>query len=261
MIMIRKQFGIVIAMVLAMVICGCSSFSDEKDIPAPSPAPTPAVVVEPLVPEEAETEQEISEEVTEPDPERSFYIEEISDEVFSRMEGKSFPEECTTPREDLRYLHLMYVDIDGNSHEGEMVCNKVIAEKLVDIFKKLYEAGYPIERMTLIDDYDADDNASMSDNNTSCFNFRFVAGTTRLSNHASGLAVDLNPLYNPYIREKDGKTLIDPPEGEKYADRSKDFDYKIDEDDLAYKLFTEAGFEWGGAWTTKKDYQHFQYLQ
>lgn len=192
------------------------------------------------------------------DIEQAFYADEISDDLFARMQGKSFPEGCTTPREDLRYLHLLCKDIDGNTYEGEMVCNTAIADTLIDIFRQLYEADYPIEKMRLIDDYDGDDDASMADNNTSCFNFRVVEGTTNLSKHALGAAVDINPLYNPYIKQKDGQTVVSPEGGEPYADRSKDFDYKIDEDDLAYKLFTEAGFTWGGSWKTVKDYQHFQ---
>ncbi|MCR5590375.1 MAG: M15 family metallopeptidase [Lachnospiraceae bacterium] len=176
------------------------------------------------------------------------------------MEGKSFPEECTTKREDLRYLHLLYKDLDGKTHEGEMVCNVIIADKLIRIFRQLYENDYPIERMTLIDDYDADDEMSMRDNNTSCFNFRLVSGTNNISKHGLGLAVDLNPFYNPYIHVIDGVTLTEPEGSDPYADRSADFDYKIDKDDLAYRLFTEEGFTWGGSWKNSKDYQHFQYV-
>ena len=207
-----------------------------------------------------ENEEETVPEETVPDPADSFYAEEISDAIFARMAGKSFPDECTTPREDLRYLHLLYKDIDGRAHEGEMVCNEIIADKLIDIFRKLYEADYPIERMSLVDDYDADDDASMLDNNTSCFNFRYVSGTNSISKHGLGLAVDLNPFYNPYIHVLDGVKLIEPEGSEPYADRSLDFDYKIDEDDLAYRLFKEAGFTWGGSWKNSKDYQHFQYV-
>ncbi|MCR5302236.1 MAG: M15 family metallopeptidase [Lachnospiraceae bacterium] len=220
-----------------------TSLPEQTESPVPEPAsePAPDPTPEP-----------------EPDPAESFYAEEISDEIFARMEGKSFPEECTTSREDLRYLHLLYRDIEGRAHEGEMVCNAAISSKLIDIFRKLYEAGYPIERMVLIDDYDADDMASMSDNNTSCFNFRVVSGTAKLSKHALGMAVDINPRYNPYVYTRDGETHIEPDNGADYTDRSADFDYKIDTDDLAYKLFTEAGFTWGGAWKNTKDYQHFQ---
>ena len=208
--------------------------------------------------EEAEDTAGTSQDTVVPDETQSFYAEEISDELFDRMKGKSFPDECTTPREDLRYLHLLYKDIDGNVHEGEMVCNVQISDKLIDIFRQLYENDYPIEKMRLIDEYDGDDDASMADNNTSCFNFRVVSGTTKISKHGYGMAVDLNPFYNPYIHTVNGLTVIEPEGSEPYADREADFDYRIDEDDLAYKLFTEAGFTWGGSWKSMKDYQHFQ---
>ena len=139
-----------------------------------------------------------------------------------------------------------------------MVCHKSIAQDLVEIFQKLYEAHYPIEHMRLIDDYDADDEASMSDNNSSCFCFRTVDGTTTLSNHARGLAVDINTLYNPYVRNRNGRLLISPDGAKPYVDRSKDFKYKIVEGDLCHRLFLEHGFRWGGSWRTMKDYQHFE---
>ncbi len=189
---------------------------------------------------------------------QSFYAEEISDEIFARMEGKSYPADCRVAREDLMYLHLLYKDINGDTHVGEMVCNRAIADRLVEIFRSLYEADYPIEHMSLIDDYDGDDDASMSANNTSCFNYRVVKGTDKISKHGYGLAVDINPRYNPYIHTLSGKTVVEPENGLPYADRTGEFDYKIDEDDLAYKLFTEHGFTWGGSWKSVKDYQHFQ---
>ncbi len=226
----------------------------KNDIPESDPAPGPEEDTDDISQGSVASE----EVVKEPSPEDSFYSEEISDKVFARMQGKSFPEGCTVSRDDLRYLHLLYKDIDGAAHEGEMVCNVAIADKLIDIFRKLYDAGYPIEKMVLIDEYDGDDDASMSDNNTSCFNYRVVSGTTKFSKHAMGLAVDLNPRYNPYIHKIDGQQLIEPENGREYADRSNDFEYKIDKDDLAYKLFTEAGFTWGGSWKNSKDYHHFQ---
>ena len=182
-----------------------------------------------------------------------FYATEISDEIFNRIYGKSFKTDCTVPREDLRYLHLLHVDLDGKTHEGEMIVNYHIADAVLDIFRELYEAKYPIEKIRLVDEYDADDETSMRDNNSSSFNFRFISHTTRVSKHGLGLAIDINTLYNPYTKVVDGERIIEPATGEPYLDRDADFPYKIDHDDLAYKLFTEAGFEWGGDWTDRKD--------
>ena len=187
-----------------------------------------------------------------------FTSEEIPDEVFARMAGKSYKEDCTVPREDLRYLRISCVGADGSPYVGEMVAAADLAEDLLDIFRQLYETGYPIERMQLIDDYDASDQASMEANNTACFNFRQIAGSTKLSNHSLGRAVDINPLYNPYVKTTADGTIYDPPSGEAYADRSKDFLYRIDHDDLCYQLFAAHGFTWGGDWNSVKDYQHFE---
>lgn len=183
---------------------------------------------------------------------------EITDEIFNRIYGKSFKEDCILPREDLRYLHVLHKDLDGNDHEGEMIVNKHIAEDVLDILQKLYDANYPIEKIRLVDEYNADDELSMEDNNSSSFNFRSISHTTKISKHGLGLAVDINTLYNPYVKEVDGERVIEPITAEPYLDRTAEFPYKIDENDLCYKLFTEKGFEWGGSWTTRKDYQHFE---
>lgn len=190
---------------------------------------------------------------------QGFSIQEISDSVFARMQGKSFPAHCTVKRSDLRYLQVLHVDADGETHRGEMVCNKAIAEDLLEIFQELYRQRYPIERMRLIDDYDADDERSMQDNNSSSFCYRVVEGSTKLSKHAQGMAVDVNTLYNPCVRKrKDGTVLVQPSTAKRYTNRSRKFPYKIVEGDLMFRLFTERGFQWGGHWKSLKDYQHFE---
>ena len=188
----------------------------------------------------------------------SFYMTEITDDIFARMEGKSFSDDCTLSRDDLRYLHVLHKDIDGNTHEGEMVVNMHIAQDVLEILKQLYENDYPIEKIRLIDEYDAIDELSTEDNNSSCFCFRFISHTTRISKHGYGLAVDINTLYNPYTKIVDGERIIEPVTGEPYLDRDAEFDYKIVKGDLCYNLFIEHGFEWGGEWEDRKDYQHFE---
>lgn len=192
--------------------------------------------------------------------ESSFYITEISDSLFEKMYGKSFKENCTIPRNELCYLHVLHKNLAGATLEGEVVCNVKIADTLLGIFKDLYIASYPIEKIRLIDEYDADDEKSMSDNNSSCFNFRFISHTNTVSKHGAGLAVDINPLYNPYYKLVKGKPNVEPANGEPYLNRSKDFPYKIDHTDFAYKIFTSRGFEWGGDWKGVKDYQHFEWM-
>lgn len=187
-----------------------------------------------------------------------FYISEIPDDIFAKMQGKSYKEDCTVPREDLRYVHVRHMGFDGEAKDGELVVNKAISDDVLAIFEELYKVDYPIEKVRLVDEYDADDEASMSDNNSSAFNFRFISHTTRISRHGLGMAVDINTRYNPYVKTVDGKLSIEPANGADYVDRSKDFPHKIDHEDLCYKLFKEHGFTWGGDWTHSKDYQHFE---
>lgn len=195
----------------------------------------------------------------------SFYYEPLSDNLRRYITGVSYPaqtddsQELAITLDELCYVHILHYDFDGNPSEGELICNQYIAQDLVEIFYELYRNEYQLERVLLIDEYDGSDAASMEDNNTSCFNYRLVNGSTSLSKHALGLAIDVNPLYNPYISyNSDGSLHVSPAAGESYADRSASFPYKIDESDLCYKLFTQHGFTWGGNWNSIKDYQHFQ---
>lgn len=190
---------------------------------------------------------------------QEFSVQPIPDSVFLRMQGRSWPEGCAVRRADLRYLRLSHFDAEKNEHVGEMVCNKAIANDLLEIFRELYRQKYPIQRIRLIDDYEAEDERSMRDNNTSCFCYRKVSGTTKLSKHATGMAVDVNTLYNPYVRTgKNGRRIVEPATAVKYVDRSKSFPYKIVKGDLLYRLFIRHGFKWGGSWRTVKDWQHFE---
>lgn len=189
---------------------------------------------------------------------KAFFYEEISDSLFALMQGKSYKSETTIPRSELRVVHVLHYDFDGNVKQGEIICNKAIADDLAKIFESLFAQRYPIEKIRPIDDYDADDEKSMTDNNTSCFNWRPIAGTKKLSAHSQGLAIDINPLLNPMVKTKNGVQAVSPVAGKKYADRNKVFAGKIDRNDLCYKLFTQHGFSWGGSWKSSKDYQHFE---
>jgi len=187
-----------------------------------------------------------------------FYFKELDQEIIDRIYGKSYKEYCDVPYSDLRYIRVLHKDFEGNTRIGEMIVNKAIAQDVVDIFKELYKISYPIEKMLLIDEYDADDIKSMEDNNTSAFNFRYIEGTTKRSVHSDGLAIDINPFYNPYVRTKNNETEVLPASAAEYADRTKEHIYYIKKDDPCYKAFTSRGFTWGGEWKNSKDYQHFE---
>lgn len=189
-----------------------------------------------------------------------FYYEAISDTLRRYITGISYPaEDAEISLDELRYVHIWHYNFNDDPVEGELICNEAIAQDLVEIFYELYRNEYQLEQVLLIDEFDGDDISSMEANNTSCFNYRPIQDSNRLSKHALGLAVDINPLYNPYITyNTDGTEDVSPVSGSTYADRSASFSYKIDESDLCYKLFIQHGFTWGGNWNSCKDYQHFQ---
>lgn len=187
-----------------------------------------------------------------------FYESKISEEIYQRINGISWQENERIGLEELRYLRVLHWGFDGETHIGELIVNVRIAEDVLEIMEELYSRQYPIEKMLLIDEYGGSDEASMEDNNTSAFNYRTIAGTDQLSNHSLGLALDINPRYNPYVKEREGILAVSPENGADFADRSREFPYKIDGEDLCLRLFLEHGFTWGGNWSSIKDYQHFE---
>lgn len=215
--------------------------------------------------------------------EEGFFYQPLTEPVIKKITGISYPvsetiapalantavnvvsekemSELAVSYDDLCYMQVLYYDFGGEIKTGELICNKGIADDLVEIFYELYQNEYRIESIRLIDEFNGDDTLSMEYNNTSCFNYRVVDGTSSLSKHAFGCAIDINPFYNPYIvfdKTGNGNDHISPEGSEIYVDRSQNFPYKIDENDLCYKLFKEHGFTWGGDWNSCKDYQHFQ---
>lgn len=161
---------------------------------------------------------------------------------------------CPVPIEDLRLLTLDYWGFDGAEHRGELVVHAQQADAIVGVFRMLFESRFPIERMELVDAFGGDDNASMAANNTAGFNCREVADQPGVwSLHAYGLAVDINPLVNPYVLGPDD---VRPPGGVAYLDRSQNAPGLIRNGDVVVSAFAAIGWEWGGAWSSP-DYQHF----
>lgn len=190
---------------------------------------------------------------------RCFAAEALSDSLFARMQGRSYPAGCTVPRTQLRHVRCLHYTSGGEIRLGELVCHASISADVVTILRALYQARYPIERITLIDAYEGSDERSMQANNTSCFNFRRIAGSKRLSLHSRGLAIDINPRYNPYVKRRaDGTLQVAPKGSAPYATRSATHPYMIRRGDLCYRLFRKYGFTWGGDWRHHKDYQHFE---
>lgn len=182
-------------------------------------------------------------------------IETIPQPVASAMIGVSWNQLCPVALEQLRSITVSYWGYDDLIHRGHMIVHVSIAQEMVDIFSELFDARFPIERMELIDVFNADDESSMSANNSSAFCCR--QNTTLpgiFSHHAYGLAIDINPLVNPYVKGD----RVCPTAGKKYCDRTCLSKGGISQESSCYKAFTARGFLWGGnAWSDRKDYQHF----
>jgi hypothetical protein len=161
---------------------------------------------------------------------------------------------CPVGLSDLRLLAVSHVGFDGLVHRGQLVVHRKQAAPLSRVFRTLYDARFPIRRMRLVDEYGADDDRSMSDDNTSAFNCRPVTGRPGVwSQHSYGWALDLNPFENPYVS---GSTVL-PGEAAAYADRSRRDPGMIHAGDVVVRAFGSIGWGWGGSWSRPKDYQHF----
>jgi len=181
--------------------------------------------------------------------------EAIDGHVRERIVGSSWHRGCPVGLGDMRLLRVTHWGFDDRPHNGRLVVHAAHADEIIAVMKRLYKLRYPIRRMQLIDQYGADDRRSMAADNTSAFNCRFVAGTTRWSMHAYGLAIDINPIENPYV----SGSHVSPPEGRPYADRSRNRPGMIHDGDEVEQAFAKkAGWEWlGDGPQTIRDYQHF----
>jgi len=190
------------------------------------------------------------------DPAYDSSVRRITPDLAERMRTSHGPG-CPVPLSALRHLQMSYRDFDGRARIGEMVVHRRWTREVRDAFGELYDAGWPIARMRLIDDYDGDDDRSMAANNTSGFNCRRVAGQSNWSAHAYGEAIDLNPLQNPYVRP----ASIMPPAGRRFAGINRAGSAPVPlgvirVEDRPVEAFARFGWEWGGYWVSSKDWQH-----
>ncbi|MBI5517138.1 MAG: M15 family metallopeptidase [Deltaproteobacteria bacterium] len=168
--------------------------------------------------------------------------------------GGSWRAGCPVGLGDLWLLQVDHWGFDGAVHPGRLVVHRGHAGRLVEVFRALFQARFPIERMELVDTYGADDHRSMEANNTSAFNCREVAGRPGVwSQHAFGLALDLNPVQNPYL----ATGVVSPPAGLAWLDRTRPAPGLITAEGVVVRAFARAGWRWGGFWRHSKDYQHF----
>lgn len=175
--------------------------------------------------------------------------------VQARMNGKSMKAGCPVGYAGLRYLRMSHWGFDGTVKTGEMVVAAAQANSVLAAFKHLYEMRFPIQRMQLVDDYNANDDASMAANNTSAFNCRPITGGSSFSRHSYGVAIDINPVQNPYIS---GSTVL-PPAGATYTNRTNERQGMIIAPGPVTGAFISSGWTWGGNWSNPKDYQHVEF--
>ncbi len=211
--------------------------------PEPTPAPTPEPTPEPIS--------------------RRGTAQPIPQSVRDTMAGKSMPSHSTVSYEQLSYLTIPHYDFNYNITEGHLIVNAALAEEVLDIFAELFDIKYPIERMELIDKYNADDFTSIEYNNTSSFNYRVsTSGSGKLSNHALGRAIDINPQQNPYVNSNG--TGAHENAREYWSRNVNNWSSAvaraayIGHDTEIYRIFTSYGWKWGGNWSSYRDYQHFE---
>ena len=170
--------------------------------------------------------------------------------------GETWRPGCPVGPQELRQLDLNFVDADGTIRRGSMVVHRDLADDVVEIFAELERLRYPITKMQTVDRYrGAEDELSMRDNNTSAFNCRPLPGSSAWSQHAYGRAIDINPLFNPYITSGGD---LEPATAGDYLDRTRDIPGMLHADSPAVRVFTDRGWRWGGAWRDPIDYQHFE---
>ncbi|KRF15467.1 hypothetical protein ASG90_12305 [Nocardioides sp. Soil797] len=183
-------------------------------------------------------------------------VDPVPEEYRDRMIGVSWEPGCPVPIDDLRIITMNYRGFDGDVHDGgRLMVHKDVADTTVTVFGEMFEEGFPIRRMQLIEEYDGSDDASMAADNTSSFNCRPITGSPgRFSIHSYGKAIDINTVENPYVKGD----LVLPPSGEEFLDRDDVRPGMITKNDPVVKAFKKRRFDWGGNWKSLKDYQHFE---
>ncbi len=165
----------------------------------------------------------------------------------------SWSQGCPLSPGQLSLVTVSHWGYDGQVADGQIVIATELVPEVVEIFRNLFDARFPVERMEPVEVFGGDDNASMAANNTSGFNCRLVTGGNSYSEHSYGRAIDVNPLVNPYVK---GTTVL-PVGGEPYVDRTIGAPGMIVAGDVVVDAFAAHGWIWGGNWTSLKDYQHF----
>jgi hypothetical protein len=157
---------------------------------------------------------------------------------------------CPIAPAQLRTIVVAYWDFAAQRQTGRIVVARRVAPEVVTVFRRLWEARFPLRRLRPVSAYRGSDDASMAADNTSGFNCRFVSGTSRWSMHAYGEAIDVNPVENPYVQG----SYVSPPAGRAFADRSRVRPGMATPNGVLVRAFASVGWKWGASFG---DYQHF----
>jgi hypothetical protein len=160
---------------------------------------------------------------------------------------------CPVTATHLSWIQLTFVGFDSARHTGELLVNSSVASDIVEVFRQLYAARFPIEEMRITRADELDAPPTGDGNDTGAFNCRPVRGATTYSQHAYGLAIDVNPFQNPYTK---GEVVL-PELASAYLDRGWVRPGMIEPDGPAVTAFASIGWTWGGTWHSLKDLQHF----
>lgn len=161
--------------------------------------------------------------------------------------------ECPVTLDELAYVTVSHHGFDQELHTGELIVNASAADGIVEVFRRLFDAGFPIEEMRVVTVEDLEAPPTGDGNETTSFVCRPAVGSTSWSEHAYGLAVDVNPFHNPYLKDD----LVLPELATSYTDRDNVRDGMIFAGDAATSAFADIGWGWGGDWNTLKDWMHF----
>lgn len=177
-------------------------------------------------------------------------IEPLAGEPLARS---TWHDECPVTVDELRYVQLVFWGFDETAHRGELIVNRDVAEDVVGVFRALYDERFPIEEMRIVEPADVDAPPTGDGNNTTSFVCRAVVGGTRYSEHAYGLAIDINPFQNPYRK---GEVVL-PELATSYLDRADARPGMFRDGGPVVSAFDEIGWGWGGRWSSIDDYHHF----
>lgn len=246
-----------LALSVVVLVAGCavgsvaSVGSSTPDSPAPTTSTSLLEATGPpaVPPSSASTTALPAPPVTSPSFRGSIGPVEAADLPHSWRAG------CPVGPEELRLLTVTHHTFGGEIRQGRLVVHVDHTDGILRVMERLFELGFPLERMEPVDAFGGDDEASMAANNTSAFNCRSVTGRPGTwSQHAYGWAIDLNPVQNPYVTSSGH---VYPAAGRDYLDRSGGLPGMIGAGDEVVRAFESIGWSWGGYWQSSKDYQHF----